>query len=109
MDIMDVPLHKVISGGNNNWALRQAAHVRTVQRENFRSRQEAIFCGVLMRGFRSEQAEQEAVLSVRRFARLGCSVQRNQAVSRGYGERISEEGSGSGQSDSADTTPDAGV
>ena len=45
MDIMDVPLHKVISGGNNNWALRQVAHGRTVQWENFRSRQEAIFCG----------------------------------------------------------------
>ena len=43
MDIMDVPLHKVISGGNNNWALRQAAHGRTVQRENFRSRQEGNF------------------------------------------------------------------
>ena len=71
MDIMDVPLHKVISGGNNNWALRQVAHGRTVQWENFRSRQEAIFCGVLMRGLRSEQDEQEgeclseAVLSVR--------------------------------------------
>ena len=59
MDIMDVPLHKVIAGGNNNWALRQVAHGRTVQWENFRSRQEAIFCGVLMRGLRSEQAEQE--------------------------------------------------
>ena len=45
MDIMDVPLHKVISGGNNNWALRQVAHGRTVQWENFRSRQDAIFCG----------------------------------------------------------------
>ena len=28
MDIMDVPLHKVIAGGNNNWALRQVAHGR---------------------------------------------------------------------------------
>ena len=54
-----VPLHKVISGRNNNWALRQVAHGRTVQWENFRSRQEAIFCGVLMRGLRSEQAEQD--------------------------------------------------
>ena len=56
VDIMDV---QVISGGNNNWALRQVAHGRTVQWENFRSRQEAIFCGVLIRGLRSEQAEQE--------------------------------------------------
>ena len=46
---------EVISGGNNNWALRHVAHGRTVQWENFRSRQEAIFCGVLMRGLRSEQ------------------------------------------------------
>ena len=59
MNIMDVPLCKVISGGVNNWALRQVAHGRTVQWENFRSRQEAIFCGVLMRALRSDQAEQE--------------------------------------------------
>ena len=59
MNILDVPLYKVISGGNNNWALRQVAHGRTVQWENFRSRQEAIFCGVLMRALRSDQAEQE--------------------------------------------------
>ena len=32
VDIMDV---QVISGGNNNWALRQVAHGRTVQWENF--------------------------------------------------------------------------
>ena len=43
MIIVDVPLCKVISGGVNNWALRQVAHGRTVQWENFRSRQEAIF------------------------------------------------------------------
>ena len=43
MNIVDVPLCKVISGGVNNWALRQVAHGRTVQWENFRSRQEAIF------------------------------------------------------------------
>ena len=59
MSILDVPLYKVISGGNNNWALRQVAHGRTGQWENFRSRQEAIFCGVLMRALRSDQAEQE--------------------------------------------------
>ena len=59
VSILDVPLYKVISGGNNNWALRQVAHGRTVQWENFRSRQEAIFCGVLMRALRSDQAEQE--------------------------------------------------
>ena len=58
-NIIDVPLCKVISGGVNNWALRQAAHGRTNQWENFRSRQEAIFCGVLMRALRSDQAEQE--------------------------------------------------
>ena len=59
MNIMDVPLCKVISGGVNKWALRQVAHGRTAQWENFRSRQEAIFCGVLMRALRSDLAEQE--------------------------------------------------
>ena len=59
MNIVDVPLCKVISGGVNNWALRQVANGRTVQWENFRSRQEAIFCGVLMRALRSDQAEQD--------------------------------------------------
>ena len=59
MDISEVPLSKVVSGGVSNWALRQVAHGRTVQWENFRSRQEAIFSGVLMRALRSEQAEQE--------------------------------------------------
>ena len=59
MNIVDVPLCKVISGGVNNWALRQVAHGRTVQWKNFRSRQEAIFCGVLMRALRSDQAEQD--------------------------------------------------
>ena len=33
--------------------------VELFQWESFRSRQAAIFCGVLMRGLRSEQAEQE--------------------------------------------------
>ena len=35
MNIVDVPLCKVISGGVNNWALRQVAHGRTVQWETF--------------------------------------------------------------------------
>eukprot|EP00439_Symbiodinium_sp_Y106_P071699 s1443_g12.t4 len=64
MSILDVPLYKVISGGHNNWALRQVAHGR-VQWENFRSRQEAIFCGALMRALRSDQAEQEGASKVR--------------------------------------------
>ena len=59
MDIFEVPLSKVVSGGTSNWALRQVAHGRTVQWENFRSRQEAILCGVLMRALRSDQAEKE--------------------------------------------------
>ncbi|CAE7593605.1 unnamed protein product, partial [Symbiodinium sp. CCMP2456] len=59
MDIFDVPLCKVVSGAQENWALRQVAHGRTVQWENFRSRQEAIFCGVLTWALRSDQAEQE--------------------------------------------------
>ena len=64
MSILDVPLHKVISGGNNNWALRQVAHGRTIQWENFGSRQEAICCGALMRALRSDQAEQEGTYFV---------------------------------------------
>ena len=59
MDIFEVPLSKVVSGDISNWALRQVAHGRTVQWENFRSRQEAIFCGMLTRALRSDQAEQE--------------------------------------------------
>ena len=51
MNIVDVALCKVISGGANNWALRQVAHGRTAQWGNFLSRQEAIFCGVLMRAW----------------------------------------------------------
>ena len=49
MNIVDVPLCKVISGGVQDWALRQVTHRRTLQWENFRSRQKAIFCGVLIR------------------------------------------------------------
>ncbi|CAE7560395.1 unnamed protein product, partial [Symbiodinium necroappetens] len=56
---LTLPKHVVVSGGVSNWALRQVAHGRTVQWENFRSRQEAIFCGVMTRALRSEQAEQE--------------------------------------------------
>ncbi|CAE7228000.1 DDHD2 [Symbiodinium sp. CCMP2592] len=59
MEIFEVPLHRVVSGGTSNWALRQVAHGRCVHWENFRSKQEGVFAGVLMRALRSEQAEQE--------------------------------------------------
>ena len=59
MDIFDVPLSKIVSGGATNWALRQVAHGRTVHWENFRSKQEGVFCGVLMRALRSDQSEQD--------------------------------------------------
>ncbi|CAE7240415.1 AMY1.1, partial [Symbiodinium sp. CCMP2592] len=59
LEIFEVPLHRVVSGGTSNWALRQIAHGRAVHWENFRSKQEGVFAGVLMRALRSEQAEQE--------------------------------------------------
>ena len=49
MDIFDVRLAQVMTGGLNNWGLRSLANGRHTVWESFKSRQEAITAGTLMR------------------------------------------------------------
>ena len=48
MDIMDVRLSQVTTGGTVNWGLRSLANGRHTVFESFKSRQEAIMAGTLM-------------------------------------------------------------
>ena len=61
MPIFEVPLAKVVSQQHQNWALRQIAHGRTVTWENFRSKQESVFAGVLMRALRGDSAQSDGM------------------------------------------------
>ncbi|CAE7275900.1 hypothetical protein AK812_SmicGene29690 [Symbiodinium microadriaticum] len=54
MDIMDVKLSQVTTGGNTNWGLRSLANGRDKFFETFKSRQEAIMAGTLMRALRGD-------------------------------------------------------
>ena len=54
MPVFDVPLVSVIGQQHENWALRMMAHGRHVSWENFRSRQESVFAGILLRLIRGD-------------------------------------------------------
>ena len=54
LPVFDVALVSVIGQQHENWALRMMAHGRRASRENFRSRQESVFAGVLLRLIRGD-------------------------------------------------------
>ena len=56
MDIFAVRLAQVMTGGLNNWGLRSLANGRHTVWELFKSRQEAITAGTLMRALRGESS-----------------------------------------------------
>ena len=56
MDIFDVRLAQVMTGGLNNWGLRSLANGRHTVWESFKSRQEAITAWTLMRALRGENS-----------------------------------------------------
>ncbi|CAE7837912.1 ATG26 [Symbiodinium necroappetens] len=56
MDIFEVRLAQVMTGGLNNWGLRSLANGRHTVWESFKSRQEAITAGTLMRALRGENS-----------------------------------------------------
>ena len=56
MDIFDVRLAQVMTGGLNNWGLRSLANGRHTVWESFKSRQEAITAGTLMRSLRGDNS-----------------------------------------------------
>ena len=58
VDIFDVRLAQVMTGGLNNWGLRSLANGRHTVREPFKSRQEAITAGTLMRSLRGDNSAQ---------------------------------------------------
>ena len=58
VDIFDVRLAQVMTGGLNNWGLRSLANGRHTVRESFKSRQEAITAGTLMRSLRGDSSSQ---------------------------------------------------
>ena len=58
MDIFDVRLAQVMPGGLNNWGLRSLANGRHTVWESFKSRQEAIAAGTLMRSLRGDNSAQ---------------------------------------------------
>ena len=58
MDIFDVRLAQVMTGGLNNWGLRSLANGRHTVWESFKSRQEAIAAGTLMRSLRGDNSSQ---------------------------------------------------
>ena len=55
MDVQEIPLKAVIHDGISNWGLRAVANGRTTVWEYFRSRQEAVFAGTLVRKLRGSQ------------------------------------------------------
>ncbi|CAE7447475.1 unnamed protein product [Symbiodinium microadriaticum] len=54
MDVMDVKLSQVTTGGNTNWGLRSLAIGRHTVFESVKSRKEAIMAGTLMRALRGD-------------------------------------------------------
>ena len=58
MDIFDVRLAQVMTGGLNNWGLRSLANGRHTVWESFKSRQEAVTAGTLMRSLRGDNSSQ---------------------------------------------------
>ena len=56
MDIFDIRLAQVMTGGLTNWGLRSLANGRHTVWESFKSRQEAITAGTLMRALRGENS-----------------------------------------------------
>ena len=58
MDIFDVRLAQVMTGGLNNWGLCSLANGRHTVWESFKSRQEAIAGGTLMRSLRGDNSSQ---------------------------------------------------
>ena len=58
MDIFDVRLAQVMTGGLNNWGLPSLANGRHTVWESFKSRQEAITAGTLMRSLRGDNSSQ---------------------------------------------------
>ena len=58
MDIFDVRLAQVMTGGLNNWGFRSLANGRHTVWESFKSRQEAITAGTLMRSLRGDSSSQ---------------------------------------------------
>ena len=58
MDIFDVRLAQVMTGGLNSWRLHSLANGRHTVWESFKSRQEAITAGTLMRSLRGDNSAQ---------------------------------------------------
>ena len=56
MDVFDIRLAQVMTGGLTNWGLRSLANGRHTVWESFKSRQEAITAGTLMRALRGENS-----------------------------------------------------
>ncbi|CAE7248625.1 Nek1, partial [Symbiodinium sp. CCMP2456] len=99
IDIMDVKLSQVTTGGNVNWGLRSLANGRHTVFESFKSRQEAIMAGTLMRALRGEStgtsgADLNATLTHMTKTKFpGCSTERTfscQSVDDGSDPSITE-------------------
>ena len=58
MDIFDVRLAQVMTGGLNNGGFRSLANGRHTVWESFKSRQEAVTAGALMRSLRGDNSSQ---------------------------------------------------
>ena len=58
MFVLHVRLAQVMTGGLNNWCLRSLANGRHTVWESFKSRQEAIAAGTLMRSLRGDNSAQ---------------------------------------------------
>ena len=58
MDIFDVRLAQVMTGGLNNWGLRSLANGRNTAWESFKPRQEAFTASTLMRSLRGDNSAQ---------------------------------------------------
>ena len=75
VDIFDVRLAQVMTGGLSSWGLRSLANGRHTVWESFKSRQEAITAGTLMRSLRGDNSTQGtgADLNCDKFSSLTCS------------------------------------
>ena len=60
MEIFDICLAQVMTGGLTSWGLRSLANGKHTVGESFRSRQEAITAGTLMRSLRGDSSAQSA-------------------------------------------------
>ena len=61
MDVREIPLRAVVHDGISNWGLRAVANGRTTVWENFRSRQEAVFAGTLVRKLRGSASGSDSI------------------------------------------------